>query len=219
MQALIKKDLLTQQKIVYLSCLIWFIPLTNFFTDGMPFKHVLLMTFLAFSLVFSSNFNTKTTEERQAIFINSLPVTRRQVVLAKYFTGLIWYGISAVFVTFYVLLFHLFAPFPSRMIYLEEYVISLSIMYILLSIFYPLIYAIGYTSALFLTGAILVSVLMAFQIILNLAENPRFPSVNDFLATLSQNQWMIAGILALVAIIITTISYQASVKIYNKADL
>jgi ABC-2 type transport system permease protein len=219
MQALIKKDLLTQQKMAYLSCLIWFIPLTNFFTDGTPFKHVLLMTILAFSLALYSNFNTKTTEEKQAIFINSLPVTRRQVVLAKYFTGLIWYGMSAIFVTFYVLLFHLFAPFPSRLIYLEEYVISLSIMYISLSIFYPLIYAIGYKIASFLTGAILLSVSIAFQMILNLAENPRFPSVKDFLATLSQNQWMIAGILALVVIIITMISYQASVKIYNKTDL
>ena len=219
MQALIKKDLLTQQKMVYLSCLIWFIPLTNFFTDGTPFKHVLLMTLCAFSLVLSSNFNTKTTEEKQAIFINSLPVTRKQVVLAKYSTGLIWYGISAVLVTFYVLLFHLFAPFPSRMMYLEEYVISLSILYISLSIFYPLIYAIGYKIASFLTGAILLSASIAFQMILNLAANPKFPSVKDFLATLSQNQWMFAGILAFVAIIITTISYQASVKIYNKADL
>jgi ABC-2 type transport system permease protein len=219
MQALIKKDLLTQQKVAYLSCLIWFIPLTDFFTDGTPFKHVLLMTILAFSLALYSNFNTKTTEEKQAIFINSLPVTRRQVVLAKYFTGLIWYGMSAVLVTFYVLLFHLFAPFPSRPIFFEEYVISLSIMYISLSIFYPLIYAIGYKIASFLTGAILLSVSIAFQMILNLAGNPRFPSVKDFLATLSQNQWMIAGILALVATIITTISYQVSVKIYNKMDL
>ncbi|OAS84088.1 MULTISPECIES: ABC-2 transporter permease [Metabacillus] len=219
MQALIKKDLLTQPKKVYLLCLIWFIPLTNFFTDGTPFKHVLLMAFLAFNMVLYSNFNTTTSEEKQSIFINSLPVTRRQVILGKYVTGIIWFATAAIFVTLYVLLFYMLAPFPSRMMFLEEYVISLAITYILLSIFYPLMYTIGYKVASALTAIVLLSILMGLQITLNTAENPKFPSVKDFLTFLGQNQWMIAGILIVVALLITITSFYTSLKIYNKKDL
>jgi ABC-type transport system involved in multi-copper enzyme maturation permease subunit len=219
MQALIKKDLLTQSKTVYLLCLIWFIPLTNFFTDGTPFKHVLLMSFLAFTMVLYSNFNTTTSEEKQSIFINSLPVTRRQVVLGKYVTGLIWFVITAIFVTLYVSLFHMLAPFPSRMMYPEEYVISLAIMYVLLSIFYPLMYAIGYKVASALTAIVLLSILIGLQITINVVENPKFPSVKDFIASLGQNQWIIAGILIVVALLITITSFHTSVKIYKKKDL
>ncbi|KKI91063.1 hypothetical protein WQ54_16780 [Bacillus sp. SA1-12] len=218
MQALIKKDLLTQQKVYYLICLIWFIPLTNFFTDGTPFKHVLLITFYATSMVMYSNFNTITSEEKQAMLINSLPVTRNQVVLSKYMTGAIWYFISAIFVTIYVLLFHLFAPFPSRMIYLEEYIISFSIAYLLLSVFYPLFYALGFKIASFLVGAIILSVIMGLQIIINLVANPRFPSVKNFVTSLGQDQWTIAGILAVVTLLVTVFSYKASVRIYSRKD-
>ena len=220
MQALIKKDLYTQQKMVYLFSLFWFIPITGFFTDGSPIRHVLLITFTSFTLVLYSNFNTTTSEEMQSRFINSLPVTRKQVVLGKYATGIIWYLPMALLVTIYVVLFNLFAPFPSRLIHLPEYIIALTIMYLLLSIFYPLLFSVGYKVASVLVGVIIpVTLLIGNQMIVNLTENPKFPEVKEFVASLAEKQWMIAGFLTLATLIISVISYQVSVKIYTKKDL
>lgn len=220
MQALIKKDLYTQQKVVYLFSLFWFITITGFFTDGSPIRHVLLIAFTSFTLVLYSNFNTTTSEEMQSRLINSLPVTRKQVVLGKYVTGIIWYLPMALLVTIYVVLFNLFAPFPSRLIHFPEYIIALTILYLLLSIFYPLLYTVGYKVASVLVGVIIpVTLLIGNQIIVNLTENPKFPNVKELVASLAEKQWMIAGVLTLATLIISVISYQVSVKIYSKKDL
>ncbi|WP_226670159.1 ABC-2 transporter permease [Metabacillus litoralis] len=218
MEALIKKDIFTLQKKVFFLLLLWFIPLTNFFTDGSAFKHLLLLIFYGSTLILYSNFNTSSSEEMQSRLINSLPVTRKQIILSKYVAGCIWFALGSVLVTAYVILFHQFAPFPSRLIYPAEYIICLAIVYLFLAIFYPFLYAVGYKAASFLSVIVFVSILMFFQISINLSENPKYPAVKDFIDSLTQNQWIIAGFLSFLSLVLTIISYKIAVRVYEKKD-
>ncbi|APH06150.1 ABC-2 transporter permease [Bacillus weihaiensis] len=219
MQALVKKDLYTLPKHVFLLNLLWFIPLTNFFTDGSPHKHLILLFLLGSSLILYSNYNTKTSEDMQARLVNSLPVTRKKIVLAKYMTGLIWYLIAFVICSIYVFLFHTFAPFPSRLITPAEYVICLAGTYLFISVYYPFLYAFGDKIAAFLTLFLFITSSIGFQIVLNLAANPRYPQVTEFVESISYHEWLLAGSMLLISLFLTFLSFQASVRIYSKKDL
>lgn len=114
MQHLIFKDIYTQKWYAYFTNAIWFIVFTNFFTDGSPIRHVLLLAFLSAWMAMTSNGNTNSFEKESALLI-SLPIKRHEIVLAKYAAGFMWFGLSAMAVFGYVFLFDAFAPFSTRM--------------------------------------------------------------------------------------------------------
>lgn len=217
MRQLVVKDLYTQKPLVYFTSIIWFIMFTNFFTDGAPIRHVFLLIFLAYWLVNYSNANTKSFEG-ESILLNSLPVTRRQLVLTKYVTALVWFSFAAVAVVMYIFLFKSFAPFPTRMINVSELFIAVSGFYILLSIFYPLLFKFGYQLASILAFILTLIGYIGLQTFMNMLENPRIPFANEIVATLAANKLGSITIFIIVSLLITLFSYVLSVRIYEKKD-
>ncbi len=212
MITLIKKDLLTQEKWTYLLCLVLFIPITSFFTDGSPIRHLLLLIALPFAFVTS-------LEDKQSKLVNSFPVTRNQIVIGKYLSVIVWFVLSAIIVTIYMFLFLKFAPFPSRMMTPAEYIIALSLIYLSLSVYFPFLFSLGYKLASIPTGIFVFVLFMVYRITLNLAENPRYPEVTEFVQSLNENQWILAGSIFTIAAIFTVISFFISARIYAKKDL
>ncbi|PIC79744.1 hypothetical protein CSV75_11160 [Sporosarcina sp. P18a] len=219
MKALIRKDLYTQKASAFLLTALWFIIFTNFFTDGQPVRHVLLLIFVAYFIAISTS---NKAFEKESVLINSLPVTRKQFVLAKYASGFIWFGLSAAAVLFYIFLFDTFAPFPTRMMTIPEVLIALGCFYVIISLFYPLQFKAGYVLATSLTIALPLLSMMSFRIILNIMENPRMVAEQQFFLQtadlITTNQWTIALSVLLVSALLTWLSILLSIRIVRKID-
>ncbi|WP_301109907.1 ABC-2 transporter permease [Sporosarcina sp.] len=219
MNALIRKDLYTQKASTYFLTALWFIIFTNFFTDGQPVRHILLLIFVAYFIAISTS---NKDFEKESVLVNSLPVTRKQFVLAKYAAGFMWFGLSAVGILVYIFLFETFAPFPTRMMTMPELLIALGSFYVILSLFYPIQFKMGYLLATSLTIILPLFSMMSFRIILNIMENPRMVAEQQFFLQTAElvttNQWTIALSVLLISAILTWLSILLSIRIVRKTD-
>lgn len=219
MNALIRKDLYTQKASTFFLTALWFIIFTNFFTDGQPVRHVLLLIFAAYFIAISTS---NKDFEKESVLVNSLPVTRKQFVLAKYAAGFMWFGLSAVGILVYIFLFDTFAPFPTRMMTIPELLIALGSFYIILSLFYPLQFKAGYVLATSLSIILPLLSMMSFRIILNIMENPRMVAEQKFFLQTAElvttNQWTVALSVLLVSALLTWLSILLSIRIVRKTD-
>ncbi|WP_194841088.1 ABC-2 transporter permease [Sporosarcina cascadiensis] len=219
MIALIRKDLYTQKLSTYFLTILWFIIFTNFFTDGQPARHVLLLTIVAYFIAISS---TNTTFEKESVLINSLPITRKQFILAKYAAGFMWFALAAAAVLFYIFLFDTFAPFPARMMTVPELLIALGSFFILLAIFYPLLLKAGYILASTLTVLAPFAAMISLTMVKNIMENPRMKTEQEFfqflLQLFTEKQWSIAFLFLLVSAFLTWLSILLSIRIVRKLD-
>lgn len=219
MKALIRKDLYTQKASTYFLTAMWFIIFTNFFTDGQPVRHVLLLIFVAYFIAISTN---NKAFEKESVLINSLPITREQFVLAKYASGFMWFGLSAAAVLVYIFLFDTLAPFPTRMMTIPEILIALGSFFIIISLYYPLQFKTGYVLATSLTIVLPLLSMMSFRIILNIMENPRMVAEQNFFRQtadlVTTNQWTIALSVLLVSALLTWLSILLSIRIVRKTD-
>ncbi len=219
MQQLVLKDVYTQKIANYVMCIFWFIILTGFFTDGNPTKHMILLAILATWLSITSNENAKSSFDSETVLMSSLPVTRQEIVLAKYLAGAMWFGLSAIAVNVYVFLFDTFAPFPTRMMHFDEMVIAFSGFLFLLAIFYPVLYRAGYNVAMIVLLIVWGSSLMALQIGANMLANPGLVGFHQFVETLS-GMWLLIVILFISgSFLATLISYFISLRIFEKKDI
>jgi ABC-type transport system involved in multi-copper enzyme maturation permease subunit len=210
---LMRKELLSQNIFTVASAFIWFIPLTQFFTNGAPITHVVLLIVLSVWVPFCAAYYEQPTLE------NSLPVTRKQLVQAKYLSCLMWFIPAATIVVTYVILFENFAPFSSRLMTWEDLLLALAGVYLLLSIFYPLYYLAGVMIASALTAAAAVMISIGTQMVLNIYHNPSMSSLNEFVEAVSANPTLFIMLLAAIVLVITILSYLLSVWIYKKKDI
>jgi len=210
---LLRKELLSQKISIILFAFFWFIPFTQFFTDGTPIMHVGLLILLATWLPFYSAYYDKET------LINSLPVKRKQVVQAKYLSGFMWYIPAAIIVMVYVLLFYLFAPFPTRLMTGQDLLLALSGVCILLSIFYPFYFAFGYIISYIVTLISSITVVIGLNIIVNIYHNPRITFINPYVDMVIANQTLTIVLATAISLVITFLSYLLSVRIYEKKDI
>lgn len=219
MNALIRKELYTQKVSAYFLAALFFIIFTNFFTDGQPVRHVLLLIFVAYFIAISTS---NKAFEKESVLINSLPVTRKQFVLAKYAAGFMWFGLSAAVVLVYIFLFDTFAPFPTRMMTVSELLIALGFFFIIISLFYPLHFKAGYVLATSLTIILPLLSMMSFRIILNIMENPRMVTEQKFFRQtadlVTTNQWTVAFSILMISAFVTWVSILLSIRIVGKTD-
>lgn len=92
-----------------------------------------------------------------SLLIHTLPVTRAQIVVAKYVGGLKWFLIA--FIIYLIVaggLGGFIAPVPKW----QEVIIVLSMLLGVMSIFYPLYYRWGYYAAIALSGPIILLLFM-----------------------------------------------------------
>mgnify|MGYP001212018678 FL=1 len=218
MQQLIFKDVMTQKWYIYLTSVAWFILFTNFFTDGSPIRHVMLLSFLPAWLAFCSNGNTKSFEKESALLI-SLPVKRSEVVRAKYAASFLWFGLSTIAIIVYIFLYDKLAPFPTRMMHVDELFLAFSIFLFLVAIFYPVLFRAGYQVATIVLVVITGFGLMAMQISFNMLRNPRLVEFHQFVEGLSANQLNVTIAFVFISVICFILSYLLSVRIFNKRDL
>lgn len=210
---LMRKELLSQNILIVAFAFIWFIPFTQFFTNGSPIMHVVLLIVLSVWVPFN------TVYYDQPVLDHSLPVTRKQLVQAKYLSGAMWFIPAAVIMIIYVFLFENFAPFPTRLMTWEDLLLAFAGVYLLLSIFYPLYYWAGVWVAFAFTTAAAVMLSIGTNMVINIYHNPSLSYMDEFVEAVSANQTLFIMLFAVISLLITIMSYQLSLRILKNKDI
>lgn len=211
------KDFYTQRKTSYLIPLLLLpgllsfvknIPEQNYWLQVILYS--LIIGFIAYYLTSNTNFSTNESDKNQNWLLLSLPVTRQNIVNAKFIMIAFWWLISYFYVIIVYYIgknFYIFPPFP----FLDYNIIigSLCITYVLLSLFYPVFFAFGFRMA----GLIGLSIFSL--IIIYIATVMIIRDFSSFTFSTIENPILP---LVLFTLIFVTISYCLSLFIYTKKD-
>ncbi|MEN1969532.1 ABC-2 transporter permease [Lentibacillus sp. N15] len=209
---LVRNEMFSQKAYIYFFSFFWFIVMTGFFTSGAPMQHILLLILLVGWLSSSAAYY------EQPALMNTLPVTRKKIMLAKYLTPLVWFIPAAVLVSFYVFLFVTFAPFTSRLMTGWDILLALAGLYLLISFFYPLYIAFGYIPAVILSAVIYVTISIGVQMVINIYHNPRMDSVDNLVETIMANPNAFILLFAGISLFVTLLSFTLAVTLYERKD-
>ncbi|MFD1363268.1 ABC-2 transporter permease [Lentibacillus salinarum] len=158
------------------------------------------------------------TYYEQPALMNTLPVTRKKIILAKYLTPLLWFIPAAMLMSIYVFLFVTFAPFSARLMTGWDLLLALAGLLLLMSLFYPLHRLFGYVPAISLSVIVGVTISIGVQMVMNIYHNPRMDSLDNMVETIMANPNVFIMLLAGFSIIITLLSYALSVWLYERKD-
>ncbi|MEN1968032.1 ABC-2 transporter permease [Lentibacillus sp. N15] len=207
---LLRRELRIPKPYFYLLGFVLFIPFTKFFTSGEPIDHIMLLIVLAFWIPLNVAY------DEQPALINSLPVTRSKIVLAKYISGVMWFIPAAVIVCTYVFLFDQYAPFPTRLMTGRDILLAFSGLCLAMSVFHPLGILSGYITAGLLTAVCFVTVSIIINMVINIYHNPSLTYLDGFVETILANQSLFRLLLIVISLIVTWLSYKLSVHYYEK---
>ncbi|MCJ8009026.1 ABC-2 transporter permease [Lederbergia wuyishanensis] len=218
MKTLILKDLYTQKLFGYcfpaLLLFPFFINAINA-TGDLGFVSI-YVAFAAIWMSAYSNFGTIALNKRDQKLITSLPITRKKMVQAKYFAAIIWWGIGLS--TYGTLAFLILVWWTDSINYsgVTDLILSLFITLIVISLFYPLYFLVGYQIAVAIAisipmiGFFTISMIHTFS---NVASGEMFGPI------IPTDRPLIFISIVFSSIIITFCSYKLSVKIFEKKDL
>jgi ABC-2 type transport system permease protein len=217
---LVKKDLLIQRKSFFF---LLFIGLFIFIIYNNPMfdAFIYIMGSLMVVYIFLITANSEDERNKCNIMLNSLPITRRDIVLAKYLTIPVYILISFIGFSILAAVFKLpFIPITPRFPNGMDILVTVLMVGLFVDIYLPLYFRFG------------VAALRLFQVIFFLAfffiprtlfeyamANPDKPVVK-FVQQLFTEQTIVAQTLVILGLIliISLISYFISVKIYRAKE-
>jgi len=216
---LIKKEVILQKKMLWFG-FFYSIFLFVAFSNPVLKEFVYIMT--AFGIAYITILGAIQSEYKNNsdIVMNSLPITRREIVLGKYLSVFIFTGIALFVVAIVGLFFHLAPlPFDHRLINGNDIIIALISIVFLASISLP---------AYFKTGAqwmrvvnMIVFMLIFFapaQITGFVLNNQEQVWLQNMLDLAQHNIGLLIISVAGILFILLALSYRLSLRIYSKRD-
>ena len=153
--------------------------------------------------------------------LNSLPISRRDIVLAKYLSIFVYMGLAILaYMGSSLLVKALRIPIDVVLLSLEGVTTAFLIVALMSSIYLPIIFKFGYIKAKLFNLVMFLFFFFVPTIIVNLYNNPRYHHyfVNFFQEFVSWKNWQIALLLIAFSLLILSISYSISVSIYKKRE-
>ncbi|HZJ57657.1 MAG TPA: ABC-2 transporter permease [Clostridia bacterium] len=160
-------------------------------------------------------------KNKSEIIINSLPISRKEIVLAKYLSIFVYIGLAIVAymiatLTVKVVRVPVKVEFPD----LKDVTITLLLVSLMNSIYMPIIFRIGYLKAKIFN---MVMFLLFFFIpmgVASLYENPKYSAgISDITGIISSfSDWQIAALLAAISLMLLFFSYSISLGIYKNRE-
>lgn len=160
-------------------------------------------------------------KNKSEIMLNSLPISRRDIVLAKYLSIFIYMGLAILSYTGSSLLVKtLRIPINVVLLSLEGVTTAFLIVALMSSIYLPIIFKFGYIKAKLFNLVMFLFFFFVPTIIVNLYNNPRYHHyfVNFFQEFASWKNWQIALLLIAFSLLLLSISYSISLNIYKKRE-
>lgn len=160
-------------------------------------------------------------KNKSDIMLNSLPISRRDIVLAKYLSIFVYMGLAILaYMGSSLLVKALRIPIDVVLLSLEGVTTAFLIVALMSSIYLPIIFKFGYIKAKLFNLVMFLFFFFVPTIIVNLYNNPRYHHyfVNFFQEFASWKNWQIALLLIDFSLLILSISYSISVSIYKKRE-
>lgn len=214
---LIKKEFIVQKRNLIVAFLysIFAIFVFQSFEGGAFIVSGVAVTYLLFMNVSFLEEKNKTD-----IIINSLPIKRKDVVLAKYLAVIVFtiYAIIAYWIDSFILkLFPL--PLKIQSVSLTGIISIIFLVGLMTSLYIPLNYKFGYSKLkIIATFLFLAMFFVPNLLILYVQENPDTEIVKLF-SNLLSSDWIISIFLLSVTLVLSMISYFISLRIYRNKDL
>ena len=217
MYSLLLKDVLITKKTLPFALLYTFF--TIFAFQSMEMNYIAIGITITYILLLSSlGYDDKQDSD---IMLNSLPILRRKVVLAKYISVFLYAGFAIVS--------YLLASTVVKLVGLSVPIYNISffgvsaILFVigfLASFYYPIIFKFGYLkSRIFNIFFFLLFFFVPSFVEKYFRQNPNNPLVKrimDTLSNLSLN--MLSLYLFIITLVIMTISYMIAINIYNRRE-
>ena len=215
---LIIKDILVQKKTLLFSLGYCFFLVFAFQTmEGVtPVAATTAVVYLLIQYSFAYEDKNKSD-----IMLNSLPVSRKEIVLAKYLSIFVYLGLAVLaYMVATLLVSAIKIPIRVEFLSLQGITISLVLVSLMSSIYLPIIFRIGYLRAKMFN---MILFLLFFCIPMGLAslyKNPKYSTaIDDIIRELSSwSDWQIASMLAVIALLILSFSYSISLNIYRNRE-
>lgn len=222
MYNLIRKDFLVQRNI-FLFGLLYTVFAAFVFKEMVPGGGAIYMVApyatVYLLVMYACGFDDKNKAE---IILNSLPITRAELVTAKYVSAI---GFMAVAILFSMLIgaIGIFTGFPEieRFISMNDVLIVLISGLVFVSIFYPLYFKFGMDKMRIVNVALFMVLFFAPNLITSFAaENPESNVVKAVLSIVNETNASLLKAGSLIAVIIIyLLSLFISIKIYRNKEL
>lgn len=215
MKQLLLKDLQTQRLFGYLFPLLFIMPFYVSSLNGVNYI-IIYVTYVSIWLSVYSNFGTTASNRLVLKLISSFPVTRKNLIQAKYCAAFMWWVISLISYGTIAFLIFIWTNNSFGWETILSLVLSLCSSFIIISVFYPLYFVFGYQVAAGITMGI--PALAFFAITFSTVmydENDRISQISQFLT----DNLLLFFLFILVSMVITISSYKLSVVVFEKKDL
>ncbi|MEH7254606.1 ABC-2 transporter permease [Neobacillus niacini] len=215
MKQLLLKDLQSQRLFGYLFPLLFIMPFYVSSLNGVNYI-VIYVTYVSIWLSVYSNFGTAASNRLGLKLISSFPITRKNLIQAKYCAAFMWWGISLISYGTIAFLISILTNNTLGWGTIVSLVLSLCSSFIIISVFYPLYFVFGYQVAAGITMGI--PALAFFGITFSTVmyqENDGVLQLDQFLT----ENLLLYLLFILVSMMITIASYKLSVVIFEKKDL
>ena len=207
MQALLHKEYLVNRQVILMTVIILIV---GGFIMADSFQIPMLLPIVFGSL---QPFSDAKNEDlsRSDILINSLPTTRKKIVLSKYLFSImiVFFYFSLVYMINAVM--PIFEPNT-----LSETLLSGMSVVLFLAIYYPIFYLLG---PRFLTVGMSILALLVLTIVfpvINIGARNKYWGIETCVNSLSEIQLMTT--ILIISVIVITVSYFLSVSLYKKKD-
>ncbi len=215
---LILKDLLVQKKsILFVLSYCFFLVFAFQSLEGAaPVAATTAVVYLLTQYSFAHE-----DKNKSETMLNSLPISRKDIVLAKYLSIFLYIGLAMVaymFATLVVMAVRI--PVKVQFVSLQGITITLFLVSLMASMYLPIIFKFGYLKAKMFN---LVMFLLFFFIpmgVVSLYQNPEYaPSIDNILNGMATwSDWQIASLVAGISSLMMCLSYYISVGIYNNRE-
>ncbi|MGI6467863.1 MAG: ABC-2 transporter permease [Syntrophomonadaceae bacterium] len=219
MLQLIKKELILQKK-MFIFGLCYSIFLFIVFADPVFRNFTYSMAAFGISYITIVGIAQAEYKNNSDIIINSLPITRREIVAAKYLSIVTCTIIALLFVAVVGLPFSLMPrPFDYRLINGSDVIITVISVFVLASLSLPICFKTGAQWIRVVNVVIFLLIFFApVQIAEYMVNNPQTPWIRILIDMAGSQTWQLMLMGSVILLIILFISYYISLRIYINKD-
>lgn len=213
MSGLLLKEFYTQRKGLLLSIIFLLFAMSLSFRGGQTLPPVYFA--ILYSCIFIATANTYDEKNDSDVLLNSLPVSKRQIVTSKYVASFLMAVIIIFFVLGYIAFFQRSASDQYAATLFIEAIIGLTVTGLFTAVYFPLYYLLGQRFFLFGLAVIGIIAFAAFPIVYYLGLENGFWGLAD---VWQQHSILFPIVLFGIATVAVLISRSISIRLYEKKE-
>lgn len=214
---LILKDILIQKKsFLYALCYGVFI----FFVFPVSLETRYIMGIVAIAYIFISTANQLDDKNKSDVVLNSIPIKRQSIVIAKFFSVGVFYIIGLVTMGVMGAMINIIGTSSLRLINSNDILFSLLCVGLLASIYHPIYFKFGHQGSRILSMFLFLAAFFIPNFLINyLGENEKTILVQRITTLVNDSSWwMFGSLMMLLLLMALLVSAGLSVRVYRNRE-